>query len=51
METLVSNYREWAGNNHFMKQLDRFYDFPVSVYKENEDGTRVLVRTEDSASA
>ena len=51
METFISSTREIIGNQNFMKQLDRFYDFPVSVYKENEDGTRVLVRTEDSASA
>jgi len=51
METLVTPFREIIGNINWMKQLDRFYDFPVSVYKENEDGTRVLVRTEDSPSA
>jgi hypothetical protein len=44
MDTIVSNYREYMGNAHFMKQLYREYDFPVSVYRENEDGTRSLVR-------
>ncbi|MEU0912161.1 hypothetical protein [Streptomyces althioticus] len=47
----ISSSREWIGNTHFMKQLDRFYDFPVNVYRENEDGSRVLIRTEASASA
>jgi hypothetical protein len=40
----VSNSREWIGNHEFMKQLDREYSFPVNVYRENEDGTRDLVR-------
>jgi hypothetical protein len=44
METIVSNYREFMGNAHFMSQLDREYSFPVNVYRENEDGTRDLVR-------
>lgn len=50
MDTIVSNYREHMGNAHFMKQLEREYAFPVSVYQENEDGTRELVRVEQSAS-
>ena len=44
MDTIVSNYREYMGTAHFMKQLNREYFFPVEVYKENEDGTRELVR-------
>lgn len=47
METLISNFREYRGNAHFMKQLERSYDFPVSVYQENEDGTRELLRVEN----
>ncbi|BET51802.1 hypothetical protein RGQ21_67840 [Kitasatospora aureofaciens] len=44
------DYREFFGNSHFMKQLERSYDFPVSVYQENEDGTRALVRVEHPAA-
>ncbi|MET9816900.1 hypothetical protein [Streptomyces sp. NPDC006355] len=40
----VSNSREWIGNHEFMKQLDREYNFPVLVYKINEDNSRDLVR-------
>jgi hypothetical protein len=46
METIVSNYREYMGNAHFMAQLDREYSFPVNVYRENTDGTRELVRVD-----
>lgn len=51
METLVTPLREIIGNINFMKQLEREYAFPVNVYQENEDGTRVLLRTEAPASA
>jgi len=51
METMISSTREWIGNNHFMKQLERQYNFPVSVYKEHEDGTRTLLRTEVPTTA
>lgn len=44
METIVSNYREFIGNAHFMRQLEREYAFPVEVYQEVEDGSRELVR-------
>lgn len=46
METPAFDFREYTGNAHFMSQLHRTYDFPVNVYRENEDGTRVLVRVE-----
>lgn len=46
MDTIVSNYREFMGNAHFMKQLEREYIFPIKVYKEAEDGTRELVRVD-----
>lgn len=51
MEIFVSPIREIIGNQIFMKQLEREYSFPANVYKEHEDGTRVLVRTEAPASA
>ena len=41
-----SDTREQIGNRHFMKQLEREYSFPVTVYKLREDGTRELVRVE-----
>lgn len=44
MDAIVSNYREYMGNAHFMKQLEREYSFPINVYRENQDGTRELVR-------
>ena len=40
------NFREYAGDIHFMQQLQREYSFPVLVYKINEDDTRDLVRIE-----
>jgi len=46
MDTPAFNYREYIGNAQFMSQLERQYDFPVSVYLETEDGTRELVRVE-----
>jgi hypothetical protein len=49
--TNVSSFREWAGTQHFMSCLHRTYEFPVHVFKENEDGTRIYLRTEASASA
>jgi hypothetical protein len=48
---LKYDYHEFMGNAHFMKQLHRSYEFPVHVYLENEDGTRVHIRTEAPASA
>lgn len=41
------NFREYAGNVHFMKQLQREYQFPIEVYKENEHGSRTLLRVEN----
>ncbi|WP_395759501.1 hypothetical protein OIE82_27245 [Streptomyces althioticus] len=51
METLVTPFREIIGNINWMKQLERQYSFPIDVYKENEDGSRTLLRTEAGASA
>lgn len=42
----TTSFREWAGNQHFMSCLHRSYDFPVEVFKENEDGSRELIRVE-----
>jgi hypothetical protein len=42
----ISAYREWMGDHEFMKQIDREYLFPVDVYKEEEDGSRTLLRSE-----
>lgn len=39
--------REIRGTAHFMKQLDRTYEFPISVFLEDENGTRTLLRVED----
>lgn len=47
MDTMISNYREYAGNLHFMSCLQREYRFEVQVFKENEDGSRELVRVEN----
>ena len=46
METLVSNYREFMGNAHFMKQLENIPVFPVEVFKVNDSGERELIRVE-----
>jgi len=50
MDTVISNFREYRGNAHFMSQLEREYRFEVSVYRETEDGTRELVRVENPYS-
>lgn len=47
----ASSFREIMGNAHFMRCLEREYVFPVNVYQENEDGSRVFLRTEAPASA
>lgn len=46
MDTIVSNYREFIGNAHFMKQLENIPVFPVHTFKEDENGNRVLLRSE-----
>lgn len=38
--------REQIGTIHFMKQLQRSYDFPVEIFRVNEDGSRELIRVE-----
>jgi hypothetical protein len=42
----VSSFREWAGNVHFMKQLEDIPVFPVEVFHLTVDGARELVRVE-----
>lgn len=38
--------RDIIGDQHFMKQLEREYDFEVLVFRLNRDGSRELVRVE-----
>ena len=38
--------RDQVGNAHFLKQLEREYDFPVEVFRLTVDGGRELVRVE-----
>jgi hypothetical protein len=47
---VISNFREYMGNAHFMRQLDREYIFPVEVYTVKENGKRELVRVEDPSA-
>lgn len=47
---LAFNFREYAGTTHFMKQLQRDYRFEVQVYKEDENGSRTLLRVENPYS-
>ncbi|MFD5308285.1 hypothetical protein [Streptomyces ardesiacus] len=42
--------RDIIGGQHFMKQLEREYDFPVNVFQVNKDGSRALVRVENPYS-
>lgn len=44
--SLNFDFREFAGNAHFMKQLQREYFFPVEVYQEDQNGARTLLRVE-----
>lgn len=46
MNTFTLASRDLIGNAHYMKQLERDYRFPVFVVKENDDGTRELIRVE-----
>lgn len=41
------NFRDYAGNIHFMRQLQREYRFDVQVFKEDENGDRTLLRVEN----
>jgi hypothetical protein len=50
LDHYVSSFREYAGNAHFMKQLEREYSFPVNVFQTTEDGSRALVRVENPYS-
>ena len=49
MNTFTLTSRELIGEAHSRSQLYRQYSFPVLVYKINEDGSRDLVRIEDSS--
>jgi hypothetical protein len=40
------NFREYAGDIHFMQQLQREYRFLVEVFQEDENGARTLLRIE-----
>jgi hypothetical protein len=50
MNTATTPLREHIGNAHFMKQLQREYRFEVQVYKEDENGSRTLLRVENPHS-
>ncbi|WP_198544773.1 MULTISPECIES: hypothetical protein [unclassified Streptomyces] len=45
--TQAIDYREYRGNMHFMRQLQREYQFPIQVFQEDENGRRTLLRVEN----
>lgn len=52
MSFTPSNWtRELIGEAHYMASAYRLYDFPVNVYREDENGNRILLRTEAKQSS
>ncbi|WP_371666315.1 hypothetical protein OG306_33325 [Streptomyces sp. NBC_01241] len=46
MDTNTLTSRDLIGSIHFMKQLQREYNFPINVFQEDEHGNRTLLRVE-----